>query len=104
MFEIGAKIEDGWSSDNKNRKKETQKYLTPQEHKNIKIYTQKRRGKIVTIASEINISPDSAKSMMKRLKKSLGRGGTYKNRAIEFQGECQEILSESLRAEGFSIR
>lgn len=96
LFEMGAKIDDGWSSDNKNKPQEAREYKSLSEC-NIKVFTQKRRGKIVTIADGIEISKSDAKKILKELKSSLGRGGTFKDSHFEFQGECVEILKESLK-------
>ena len=97
LFEMGAKIDDSWSSDNKNKPQEAGEYKSLSEC-NIKVFTQKRRGKIVTIANGIEISPSDAKKILKELKKSLGRGGTFKDSHFEFQGECVESLKESLKS------
>lgn len=100
LFEIGAKIDDEWSSDNKSSSKEYINFKDINECR-VKIYTQNRRGKIVTIANGIDISPDIAKDILKRVKKSLGRGGTFKNASFEFQGDCKEKLKDYLKDEGF---
>ncbi len=102
VFEIGAKMDDGWSSDNKKNRENKTDYKRPDECR-VKIYTEKRRGKIVTVANGIDIPSVSAKEILKRLKKRLGRGGTFKNSSFEFQGECKGELSDSLKSEGFGV-
>lgn len=99
LFEMGAKIDNNWSSDNKDTLDNIE-YKSPNECK-ITIYTQKRRGKIVTIVDGVEISKDRAKEILKRVKSKLGRGGTFKNSSFEFQGECRERLSTLLIDEGF---
>ncbi len=101
VFEIGAKIDDGWSSDNKSSKELKKEYKNPNECR-VKIFTEKRRGKTVTIANGIEISPASAKEILKRLKKRLKRGGTFKNSSFEFQGECKMELKNALKDEDFN--
>lgn len=102
LFEIGAKIDDGWSSDNKNSSKKIEDYKSIDECR-VKLYTEKRRGKIVTIANGIDISPTIAKEILKRVKKRLGRGGTFKSASFKFQGDCKDSLKSSLRDEGFRL-
>ncbi len=102
LFEIGAKIDDGWSSDNRSSSKKIADYKSIDECI-VKLYTEKRKGKIVTIANGVDISPPLAKEILKRVKKRLGRGGTFKSASFEFQGDCKDSLKSSLKDEGFRI-
>jgi translation initiation factor 1 len=42
--------------------------------------------------------------VLKRLKKKLGSGGSYKAPWMEFQGECADSLRGLLEAEGFRFK
>ena len=89
---IGANIDDSWSEVSSAPKKKTiQKELTPKEH--MLIFTkEKRRGKVVTLVGEFFLSKTDATATLKKLKKSVATGGTYKDGWMEFQGELKEKL------------
>jgi len=105
LFEMGAKFEDGWSSDNKQKPKKEDNYeiLAPNKH-NLIVQKEKRRGKSVTIIKEFFIKKDELKSLLKELKKILGCGGTIKNSSIEFQGDIANRVKEELIKRGFRFK
>ena len=104
LFEMGAKFEDGWSSDNKRRKEqESIKILEPSKHKLI-IKKEKRRGKVVTIIEPFYISKENLKSLIKELKSKFGCGGTIKNNSIELQGKLSLELKEYLKKSSFNFK
>jgi translation initiation factor 1 len=98
MFELGPKWDDEWNI----TKDEKFDIKLPSEH-TLKIQTQKRRGKVVTIAEPFFIKKAELKSLLKRLKSQLGVGGTAKENSIELQGEHTQKLKEFLIERGFNI-
>jgi translation initiation factor 1 len=101
---IGAEIEDGWAQVQSPRKtKISNEILEPSKHL-LKFQREKRRGKVVTLVGEFQLSKDNAHELLKLLKKKLGCGGSYKENWMEFQGELQEKLRELLKSEGFRFK
>ncbi len=67
----------------------------------IRVTTDKKRyGKIVTIVSGFGSGID-VKKVAKDLKNSLACGGTYKDDAIELQGDHRKKIKEMLVKQGF---
>jgi translation initiation factor 1 len=99
LFEMGANIEDGWSSDNKeNPSKDTHiEIKAPQKHQ-LYFAKEKRRGKVVTIVKPFHLEKSELQSLLKVLKKKLGTGGTVKENTLEFQGDIPEQLRKHLEA------
>lgn len=113
MIEIGAKFGNGWSFDGVCKKcgenssqckcnKKTE-ILVPEQHL-LKIFVEKRKNKVVTLAKEFFLTQESEKALLKRIKKTLGRGGSFKNSALELQGEVKEKLKQELIKEGFKVK
>ncbi len=75
--------------------------LPPSRHRLI-YKKEKRRGKIVTLAGVFHIEKYEATRLLKRLKKALGCGGTFKDGWMEFQGENIQKLRALLEKEGFT--
>jgi len=101
---MGAKFEDGWSSDNRvKNKKESIKILEPSKHKLI-IKKEKRRGKVVTIIEPFYLSKENLKSLLKELKSKFGCGGTIKDNSIELQGKPSLELKEYLKKSNFNFK
>jgi len=74
--------------------------LIERETQKITVTVEKRSyGKTVTIIS--GIEEEVAKSVLKNLKRKLGCGGTYKNGAIELQGDHRDKIKKLLVEEGF---
>ncbi len=73
--------------------KETQK---------IKIYVERKRfGKVATIIEGIDDKNFDVKSLLKKLKRKLACGGTYKDKRIELQGNHAIKVKKLLIEEGF---
>jgi translation initiation factor 1 len=67
----------------------------------IKVATEKKRyGKIVTVVTGFDTGID-IKSVAKALKNELACGGTFKNGAIELQGDHTKRIKEILVKIGF---
>ena len=104
MFEIGAKFEDGWSSDNKQKKKSKKIELKEPNKHQLYIAKEKRRGKVVTIVKPFFLEPKELKKLLKELKTSLGSGGTIKDNSLELQGEVSSKVKELLLEKGFRFK
>ena len=65
---------------------------------------EKRRGKPVTLIGPICLKKDDTAALLKKIKKSLGSGGSYKEDFMEFQGDCKERLRELFTKEGFRFK
>jgi translation initiation factor 1 len=105
LFEMGAKFEDSWSSDNKKKapKKKSVEIKEPSKHQ-LHFAKEKRRGKIVTIIKPFFLEEKELKKLLKNLKAKLGSGGTIKENRLELQGEVQEQTKTILQKEGFRFK
>ena len=75
--------------------------LTKEEQK-IKIRTERRRfGKKITVIEGLEMEQNAVKDLLKQLKKKLACGGTYKDGAIELQGDHKERAKQVLLKNGF---
>lgn len=105
-FEIGSSIDNdkSWSSDNKRKIADILKEeKEPNEH-SLVFKIEKRRGKPVSLVGEFFLKEQKLKELCKKLKKSLGSGGTHKDGWMEFQGECRDKLKELVKKEGYRIK
>lgn len=104
LFEMGAKFEDGWSSDNKAKPKKTkQETKEPAKHQ-LHTTKEKRRGKVVTVIKPFYLEPNELKKLLKELKNRLGSGGTVKENTLELQGEVATKAKELLESKGFRFK
>jgi translation initiation factor 1 len=105
LFEMGAKFEEGWSSDNKEKpsKKTSAEIRPPQKHQ-LHFAKEKRRGKVVTIVKPFYLDKAGMQTLLKTLKKKLGTGGTLKEESLEFQGDIPELLRTHLEALGYRFK
>ena len=63
-----------------------------------------RKGKGVTIITGIPFKHDKLLKFAKKIKQTLGTGGTVKSGVIEIQGQHQERLVEELKQQGFKVK
>lgn len=63
-----------------------------------------RGGKTVSVVEGLPLDGPELKALLKRLKATLGTGGTLKDGAIEIQGDHRERLLGLLQAEGFKAK
>jgi translation initiation factor 1 len=104
FFEIGAKFDDGWSSDNKaSSKSKALEVKEPSKH-NLVFTKEKRRGKVVTVIKGFYLQDSELKKLLKELKSSLGCGGTIKNDTIELQGEVYSKVKDELVKRSFRVK
>jgi translation initiation factor 1 len=102
-IEFGS-FDEGWEADNKAKLEvPSRQTLPPAEHRLV-FRREKRRGKPVTLVGEFFLENDEAKALLKRIKKRLGSGGTFKEGWMELQGEKADALRPLLEAEGFRFK
>lgn len=69
----------------------------------IKIYVEKKRfGRFVTVIEGIDDKLTDIKGLLKKFKKILACGGTYKDKRIELQGNHLAKVRKLLIKEGFN--
>jgi translation initiation factor 1 len=102
---MGPDFSDGWSSDNRggdDRGESRDITLEPHDHR-LRLRIEKRRGKVVTVIEEFHLKTPELKKLSKRLKSSLGCGGTFGENRIELQGDEREGAGKILVKEGFRV-
>jgi translation initiation factor 1 len=62
-----------------------------------------RRGKTVTVISNIKHNPQVIEDLEKKLKKHCGAGGTSYAKTIEIQGDHVDKAQKFLEKEGFKV-
>ena len=70
----------------------------------VKIDRSGRRGKTVTMISNIQHNPQVIEDLEKKLKQRCGAGGTSYAKTIEIQGEHVEKVKSYLRKEGYDVK
>jgi len=101
---IGADMGDRWSEvQTSPTKKVATEILLPQKHFLV-FKKEKRRGKTVTLIGEFQIEKEEATKLLKKLKKKMGCGGTFKDGWMEFQGELKEKSYALLTQESFRFK
>jgi translation initiation factor 1 len=101
---IGADFDDEWSEvKTSSEKKAPSEKKPPQKHQ-LYFAKEKRRGKVVTLVGEFFLAKEDAIILLKKLKKQLGCGGSYKAPIMEFQGDIKTKVRELLLQEGFAFK
>jgi len=101
---MGAKFEDGWSSDNKKKTNKDAKEIKAINQHLLHTAKEKRRGKIVTIIKPFYLADKELQKLLKELKFKLGSGGTIKNNTLELQGEVSTKAKTLLSQKGFKFK
>jgi len=70
----------------------------------VKKETAGRKGKTVTVISNIKHNPQVIEDLEKQLKKHCGAGGTTYKKVIEIQGDHVDKITAFLRKEGFEVK
>lgn len=70
----------------------------------LRVRTEKRRGKIVTIAWGFFSHPMELNRLLTLFKKSLGAGGQLVDQTIEMQGDHVDRIKKILTDEGYKVR
>ena len=63
-----------------------------------------RRGKTVTVISNIKHNPQVIESLEKKLKQKCGAGGTSYGKTIEIQGNHKSKIAAYLKKEGYKVK
>jgi len=100
---IGASWEDEWTEVAGKKVLNKKELLEPAKHFLVFKF-EKRKGKPVTLIGPFHIKNDEAMLLLKKIKKSLGSGGAYKEEFMEFQGDCKERLKALFSKEGFRFK
>jgi translation initiation factor 1 len=66
--------------------------------------TKGRKGKGVTLITDLSLPADELKKLAKNLKQKCGTGGTIKNGIIEIQGDHRQTLSTELQNLGWKVK
>jgi predicted translation initiation factor SUI1 len=76
-----------------------------------KVYTVKvgretagRKGKGVTVVSELPLTEDELKDLATQLKTKCGTGGTAKDGRIEIQGDHRDKITQELERLGYKVK
>lgn len=71
----------------------------------VRLESKGRGGKSVSVIFNLPHNPDYFSKMTKKLKSSLGCGGTYKKEGqIEIQGDHRQKIKAWLEKEGFKVK
>jgi translation initiation factor 1 len=100
---IGADFGSDWQEVKVAKTKPKQPISEPSKHQ-LYFKKEKRRGKTVTLVGELHVSREDAQNLLKKLKKKLGTGGSFKDNFMEFQGDIAPRIRELFIAEGFHFR
>ena len=90
-----------------NQETNVQEELKPQasaKKQTLYIRYEKRNGKPATIVSEFQGTESELKELAKRLKSTLGIGGSAKDDEILLQGDVRAKVSEFLRKDGYKLK
>ena len=95
-LQIGSDFDDSeWNVVAEKRQSIFSETLEPAKHQLV-FHKEKRRGKVVSLVGPFSLEKDVLKALLKTLKKKLGCGGTVSEDFLEFQGDIQPKLRESL--------
>jgi translation initiation factor 1 len=100
---IGSDLGNGWAEVQETKAAVSDELLPPEKHLLV-FKREKRRGKTVTLVGPFALPKEEADALLKRLKKKLGSGGSYKAPWMEFQGECSDKLRGLLAEETFRFK
>ena len=63
-----------------------------------------RKGKGVTVVSELPLNEDALKELATQLKNKCGTGGTAKDGRIEIQGDHRDTIAQELEKLGYKVK
>ena len=70
----------------------------------VRLETQGRKGKGVTLISGVTLGAIELSELGKKLKQRCGAGGTVKEGVIEIQGDHCDFLVEALKQQGWNVK
>ena len=71
---------------------------------NVRKETGGRRGKTVTMVTNIQHNPQVIGKLEKKLKQQCGAGGTSYAKTIEIQGDHVDKVTKYLKKEGYNVK
>ena len=95
-----------FNQSNLNTDPQQEKALNQQSKKPVKVQKVKnsKKGKIVTLITDLQLEHHELVRLLKKIKSSLGTGGTVKDDSMEIQGNKVEEVMEILHQEGFQAK
>ena len=76
----------------------------PQQTAVIQRTSKGRGGKVVTLVTNLQLSPDDHHALTKHLKQTCGSGGTSKAGVIAIQGDHREKIAVTLQQLGYKTK
>lgn len=70
----------------------------------LKRETKGRKGKGVTLITDLPLDDEGLKKLAKTLKQKSGSGGSVKNGIIEIQGDHRDMLEKELAGLGYKVK
>ena len=103
MF-IGADIDDSWAIVQTPRRSTIlDENQEPSKHQ-LFFAKEKRRGKTITLVGEFFMPKEELDLILKKLKKKLGCGGSFKDNMMEFQGDLKDKIRPLLLEFNFKFK
>mgnify|MGYP000218137157 CR=1 FL=1 len=97
--------DDGSHLNKKKKDLPSEKDMNPKEHTlKIELQKNKRGGKTVSIIVDLPFNPKYFQKLTKKIKNSLGTGGSFKNDSIEIQGDHREKIKSFLEQLDFKVK
>ena len=103
LFEMGAKIGNGWSYDNGKAPAKPKEILLPEKHLLVFRF-EKRKGKPVTLIGPFALSKEDLQDTAKAIKKKIAAGGGIEEEWLAFQGDWREKLRPVVESLGFRFK
>ncbi|MEA1919654.1 MAG: translation initiation factor [Campylobacterota bacterium] len=100
---IGADFGSDWNEVKTAQLKIKVEITEPSKHQ-LYFKKEKRRGKVVTLVGPLHVKRADAEALLKKFKKKLGTGGSFKEEFMEFQGDIQPRVRELFEAEGYRFK
>jgi len=100
---IGANFSNDWQEVKSASAKIKVEITEPSKHQ-LYFKKEKRRGKIVTLIGPLHVKKADAEALLKKFKKKLGTGGSFKEEFMEFQGDIAPRVRELFEAEGYRFK
>lgn len=69
----------------------------------VKMRREKRRGKDLIVVFETRMSKATLQTLLKRIQKDCGCGGTVKGDTLEIQGDHRDKIQEFLQSQGLKV-
>ncbi len=109
LFEMGASLSDGWSSDNKHKASASSIIKLQNQHQ-LHVRFEKRKGKPVTLVGLFFYGERDLKELHKKVKKSLACGGAVEKDDekggfyLIFQGDHKDKIRPHFEKLGWKFK